>query len=33
MGRNALESALKDFEAVEKDELFGALEQFNIKQA
>ena len=33
MHRNAFESALKDFEAVEKDELFGPWEQFDVKQA
>ncbi|XP_078333019.1 uncharacterized protein LOC111100619 isoform X2 [Crassostrea virginica] len=33
MNRNVLERALKDFEAVDKDELFDALEQYDVKQA
>ena len=33
MDRNVLEGALKDFEAVDKDELFDALEKYDVKQA
>ena len=33
MDRNVLERALKDFEAVDKDELFDGLEQYAVKQA
>ena len=33
MDRNVLERTLKIFEAVDKDELFGALEQYDVNQA